>query len=265
MELRIDELANRAGTTSRTIRDYQARGLLPPPRLEGRTGWYSDEHLHRLNVIADLQQRGFSLAAIRETLDAWSAGNDLQGLLDFEHVLLAPWGEAEHQAQTMPLDELVERFAFLGDQIPAALEGALEVGILEVDGDGGVKVPAPSVLEGAEELLRLGMSVDDLLGLLAATQADVGRVARRFVDAAAPTILDLLDEEGLGRTMDAVRRLRPLALMAVRAVLDAELRAAIGDQLTDVGIDVTGLTSGTLAAAQGDDEDEPDGQDAASA
>lgn len=244
MELRIDELSAKAGTTSRTIRDYQARGLLPPPRLEGRTGLYSEEHLHRLELIADLQERGFSLAAIRETLDAWSAGNDLQGLIDFEHVLLAPWGEQEHHGGTMDLEELVERFSFFPeDQIPQALQGALETGVLELAEDGqSIKVPAPSVLDGAEELLKLGMDVDGLLQLLADTQDDIGRVAQRFVQAVAPTLLAVLDEQGMQRSLDAVRRLRPLALSAVRAVLDAELRKAIAETLEDAGLDLTGLT-----------------------
>jgi DNA-binding transcriptional MerR regulator len=34
--MKIDELAQRAGTTSRNIRAYQERGLLPPVRVEGR-------------------------------------------------------------------------------------------------------------------------------------------------------------------------------------------------------------------------------------
>ena len=44
-EYRLDDLARRAGVQSTTVRLYQAKGLLSPPRLEGRTGWYDDAHL----------------------------------------------------------------------------------------------------------------------------------------------------------------------------------------------------------------------------
>jgi len=77
----IDELAARAGETSRNVRAYQARGLLPRPRLAGRTGIYDDRHLERLSTIRCLQDRGFSLAAIGELLDARDRGATLAEVL----------------------------------------------------------------------------------------------------------------------------------------------------------------------------------------
>ena len=38
MDMTIDELARRAGTTTRNVRSYQTRGILPPPRMVGRVG-----------------------------------------------------------------------------------------------------------------------------------------------------------------------------------------------------------------------------------
>lgn len=245
VEMRIDELATRAGVTSRTIRDYQARGLLPPPRLEGRTGWYSREHLARLELIDDLQERGFSLAAVKATLDAWAQGNDLQGLLDLEQLLVAPWGDAEHRAREMPATELIERFSFL-DDLQGAIRKTVDSGLLEPEGDHFL-APAPVILEAAEDLLRLGMDLDDLLDLLAQTQQDTQRIATRFVDRVAPQVIRQLEEEGVAVALDTVRRLRPYALGAVRAVLDASLRSAIDARLQQLGIDidqhgVTGIT-----------------------
>jgi DNA-binding transcriptional MerR regulator len=77
----IDELARRAGETSRNVRAYQARGLLPRPRLAGRSGVYDDRHLERLSTIRRLQDRGFSLAAIGELLDARDRGATLADVL----------------------------------------------------------------------------------------------------------------------------------------------------------------------------------------
>ena len=76
--LTIDELARAAGTKVSTIRLYQQRGLLPPPAIEGRVGFYDETHLARLRLVADLQTRGFSLAAILAIVDVDRPG--LEGL-----------------------------------------------------------------------------------------------------------------------------------------------------------------------------------------
>ena len=51
--------------TVRNIRAYQSRGLLPPPELRGRTGYYGAEHVARIELIRELQSEGFNLEAIR--------------------------------------------------------------------------------------------------------------------------------------------------------------------------------------------------------
>src|SRR5919204_2454588 len=89
----IDELARAAGTTSRNVRAYQTRGLLPPPRVSGRVGYYDEGHLARLRLIAQAQARGFSLAAIGELLRAWEEGRGISDLLGFEEALTAPWSD----------------------------------------------------------------------------------------------------------------------------------------------------------------------------
>ncbi|HSH60512.1 MAG TPA: MerR family transcriptional regulator, partial [Acidimicrobiales bacterium] len=70
----VDEVARRAGTTTRNVRNYQTMGLLPPPALAGRVGHYDEGHLARLRVIARLQHQGFSLSAIAALLQAWEDG-----------------------------------------------------------------------------------------------------------------------------------------------------------------------------------------------
>ncbi len=70
MELNIDELAELADLTRRTIRYYTENGLLPPPRPRGL---YGDEHFERLEAIRDLQAQGMSLRDIRERVISYSA------------------------------------------------------------------------------------------------------------------------------------------------------------------------------------------------
>jgi DNA-binding transcriptional MerR regulator len=64
MEMRVEQLSTRSGVAVDTIRYYQSKGLLDPPRREGRVAWYGDGHLERLGRIRSLQQRGFTLATI---------------------------------------------------------------------------------------------------------------------------------------------------------------------------------------------------------
>ena len=64
MEMRVEQLSARADVTVDTIRYYQSKGLLDPPRREGRVAWYGERHVERLARIRSLQGRGFTLATI---------------------------------------------------------------------------------------------------------------------------------------------------------------------------------------------------------
>lgn len=81
VELTVDQLARRAGTTTRNIRAFQTLGLLPRPLLRGRTGLYGQEHLDRLTAILRLQERGFSLGAVGVLFEAWQEGLTLEQVL----------------------------------------------------------------------------------------------------------------------------------------------------------------------------------------
>src|ERR1700744_4455356 len=76
-EYRIEDLARLAGTTTRNIRVYRDRGLLPPPSRVGRIALYNDTHLTRLRLITSMLDRGYNIAHVREMLSAWEEGKDL--------------------------------------------------------------------------------------------------------------------------------------------------------------------------------------------
>ena len=96
-ELTIDELAHAAGVVVSTVRLYQNRGLLPPPVKRGRVGYYGVDHLGRLRLVGELQDRGFSLAGIKALLDGMDRGESLQAVLGVEGGGMATWiaGAAE--------------------------------------------------------------------------------------------------------------------------------------------------------------------------
>lgn len=68
-DYRVDELAAEAGISVEALRSYQSKGLLPPPRHEGRIAFYGDQHLGRLREILDLKQQGYSLRMISNLLE----------------------------------------------------------------------------------------------------------------------------------------------------------------------------------------------------
>jgi len=66
--MRIGEAATRLGVTPRTIKYYEELGLLMPDRAGGNYRDYDEEDLERVERIRNMQQLGYSLAAIRELL-----------------------------------------------------------------------------------------------------------------------------------------------------------------------------------------------------
>ena len=63
-DLTVEQLAAKVGMSVRNIRNHHTRGLLPPPEVRARVGYYNAEHVARLRLILDLQADGFNLAAI---------------------------------------------------------------------------------------------------------------------------------------------------------------------------------------------------------
>ncbi|MET8579253.1 MerR family transcriptional regulator [Streptomyces collinus] len=73
--MRIGELAARAGTTTRTLRYYEARGLLPARRDDKGHRTYDEGHLRLLRQIRTLQDFGFDLEETRPFVECLRAGH----------------------------------------------------------------------------------------------------------------------------------------------------------------------------------------------
>src|SRR4051795_11035319 len=91
----IDELARRTSMTVRNIRAHQSRGLVPPPEVRGRTGYYGPEHVARIDLIRELQSEGFNLESIRRLLS--DAGSISDEVLRFTRALREPFEDEEPQ------------------------------------------------------------------------------------------------------------------------------------------------------------------------
>src|SRR5262245_4608077 len=88
-EMTIRELAERTGMTVRNIRAHQTRGLLPPPVVRGRTGYYNEEHVVRIELTREMQADGLNLEAIRRVLE--SGDGSASAISDFTRQLRAPF------------------------------------------------------------------------------------------------------------------------------------------------------------------------------
>ncbi|MFD6284956.1 MerR family transcriptional regulator [Streptomyces sp. NPDC060205] len=224
---RIEDLAHRSGATVRTIRAYQDRGLLPRPERRGRANLYADAHLARLRQIADLLDRGYTLASIKELLEAWDAGRGLGGVLGLVAEVDGPWTDEE--AVRISRAELDERFG--GHPDDAAVAEAVELGVLEriPDQDDTFLVPSPQELAVAAELYEAGVPLSAISGHLRELRGQVEHIASRFLEFTAEHVFARYLGEHPPNDADAteaaalVRRLRPLA----RQTVDAELARAM--------------------------------------
>jgi DNA-binding transcriptional MerR regulator len=93
-EYRLDELASLSGLSARNIRAYRERGLLDPPRREGRSAFYDDRHLTQLRIINELLRKGFTSAHIAEFLSSMRDGQDLADVLGLQPNASAPRRDA---------------------------------------------------------------------------------------------------------------------------------------------------------------------------
>lgn len=247
IEYRIDDLARQAGTTVRNVRAYQDRGLLPAPRRQGRVAYYSDVHLARLRLVAQMLERGYTLANIGELVSAWESGQNVGDLLGLEVALAAPW--SDESAAFVTADDLALLFGARhadadganteadADAAAAVLQAtadAVQAGILEPQ-EGGFLVRRPRLLHIAAELAASGIPLEAVLDLGRHLFQDVDTIARRFVDLVTAHVFDPVGEpipaDEVPRLAEIVRRLRPLAEESVDTVLADAMERHVANEL----------------------------------
>jgi DNA-binding transcriptional MerR regulator len=219
----IDELARTAQLPVRTIREYHSMRLLPPPQRRGRVGYYSDVHRERLELIARLQRRGYSLAGIRDLLQAWAAGTDLTALLGI-------------QPSPAPLDELPLRLT--GDELTARvpalsgdwLAGAVAVGLIQPDGD-GYHVRSAALLALVADGAAAGVAVSDMLVLADMLRRQLTSVADTVAELIATRVMPAVIQHGdPGDIAPLLQRARMLLLQGAVSTLADRLGAALWSQ-----------------------------------
>ena len=224
--LTIDQLAQRTGMTVRNIRAHQSRGLLPPPQVKARTGYYDSEHVARIKLIQEMQAEGFNLKAIERLIEGSSGA--VEEALGFKRAALTPFGDEEPEYITQA--ELESRFN--GPFEEKVARKAVKLGLIRPLGEDRWEVPSPTLLAAGEELVRQGVPIDHVLAVAERVVRHSAAVADAFVRVFVDDVLGPLPQAGgadaadWARKRDALERLRPLASDALLAVFKLRMTEA---------------------------------------
>lgn len=228
-DLTIDELARRSGMTVRNIRAHQSRGLLQPPVVRGRTGFYGAEHVDRLEAIKDLQANGFNLTAIQVLIEQADASG--QNIGDIRAAVLTPFDD--EQPEVVDFYELAAEVGVEADE--KLIKKAEALGFIMPVGDGKHEVISPTILRAGLETIRLGVPIDAAFGQLERIRKHTRAIADGFSRMVDDYIVRPHEEsgsqpEGWPMVREAIVRLRPFASEVVLAAFKIEMTESAEDQ-----------------------------------
>jgi DNA-binding transcriptional MerR regulator len=231
--LTVEQLAYETGMSVRNIRNHQSRGLLPPPEVRARVGYYGPEHVARLRLIQEMQAEGFKLSAIERLIG--EHGADADRFVGLRQAVTAPF--ATEQPEVYTREELAEKFGTDDDRL---LEKAQKLGLLVDLGGERYEVPSPALVRAAEEVLAMGIDLPAALAVIEKLNRNAQASARTFVSLFVEDLWKPFDEagrpeEGWAEIIAAIERLRPLAFEVLNATfrltLTAEVEKAFGEVL----------------------------------
>lgn len=229
----VEQLAYETGMSVRNIRNHQSRGLLPPPEVRARTGYYGPEHVARLRLIQEMQAEGFKLSAISRLIG--EHGADADRFVGLRQAVTAPFAEEAPEVHTRA--ELIERFGVDDDRL---LAKAQKLGLLVDLGDERYEAPSPVLLRAAEDVLKMGIELPAALAAIEKLNRNSHSAARTFVNLFLDELWKPFDEAGRPdeqwpQIIEAIERLRPLAVDALvatfRLTLTEEVEKAFGEVL----------------------------------
>lgn len=211
----------------RNIRNHHTRGLLPPPEVRARVGYYNQEHVARLRLILDLQADGFNLTAIERLL----SGSDglAQRLLGLRAAVTTPYDPETPQIITG--EELTKRFGELNSKDIARVR---KLKLLVPLGEDRFEAPSPTLLDAADQVLRLGIPLHTALSLVERVSHNCESISHAFTRLVIKELWEPFEragqpEEQWQQLIDAIDSLRPLASEALLALFKQRMAAQLED------------------------------------
>jgi DNA-binding transcriptional MerR regulator len=225
-EYRIDDLARLAGTTTRNIRVYRDRGLLPPPLRVGRIALFNDTHLTRLRLITSMLDRGYNIAHVREMLSAWEEGKNLGDVLGLETAIVGTW--TTEKPETMTLAD-ARRLVDDAD----AFERLVALQVIRIDGTQAT-VTRPKLIEAINEIRGYGVKFDKLIDLHEQIVPEIDKISDMLVRAGAEHVLDRIKpgeplpaDAEIAELITMLVRFRTQAVATVTATLASSIESSI--------------------------------------
>ena len=225
-EMTIRELAERTGMTVRNIRAHQTRGLLPPPVVRGRTGYYGEEHVARIELTREMQADGLNLEAIRRVFE--SSDGSAEEIFDFTRALRMPFED-----ETSEIYEQTEIAAAWGAASvdPKLIERGEKLGMMRSLPDGRIEIISPRLQQAGVELAELGVSPEAAIEIAEKLRRHADGVARTFVDMFVKEIWGPFDDAGRPerdwpRIRETLERMRPLAAQGLLGVFQIAMAEA---------------------------------------
>jgi DNA-binding transcriptional MerR regulator len=226
-QMTIGELARRTGMTVRNIRAHQTRGLLPPPEVHGRTGYYNEDHIARIELTREMQAEGLNLEAIRRVLGTTPEGSSHE-IIDFARAVRAPF--EDETPEILEAAELAE--SWQADAIdPKLIRRAEKLGIVRELPDGRFEVISPRLQRAGAALVELGVRPEAAFATADKLRHHSEGAARAFIDLFVKEIWEPFDKAGRPeadwpKVREALERLRPLASGAVVAMFQITMGEA---------------------------------------
>jgi DNA-binding transcriptional MerR regulator len=232
-EYRIDDLARLAGSTTRNVRVYRDRGLLPPPLRVGRIALYNDTHLTRLRLITSMLNRGYNIAHVREMLSAWEEGKNLGDVLGLESAIVGTW--TTEKSQTM---SLAEAQRLINDA--NAFERLVGLQVIHVDGPQAT-ITRPKLIEAFNEIRGYGVSMDKLIDLHERIVPLVDQISEMLVRAGAEHVADRIKprealpaDTEIAELITMLVRFRSQAVASVTATLASSIESTIESMVSSI-------------------------------
>jgi DNA-binding transcriptional MerR regulator len=244
--LTIEQVAAGAGIPVSTVRMYQHRGLLAPPVKRGRVGYYGPDHEERLRLIAELQERGFSLAGIKELVDGWAEGRSLDEVLGLSGDR-GIW--AAEEPVVIDVADLVQRFN-VEEVTPELMQRVTDLGLAELTDDGRLRVTSPRFLEIGSRLGDLGVPAAEVIDEYEVLRAATDEIADRFTALFVRRLWEPMTADGITaadveRITETLGQLGQLA----QAVVDLTLAQAVQQRAREFLDEQAAALAGTAAAS----------------
>jgi len=217
--LTLEELTTRVGMSVRNIRFYTSKGLVPPPIRRGRSGYYSPDHVARLELVQELQAHGFTLSAIEKYVARIPEAATPEDIA-LHRAMLTPW-QADLPVEMSRAELETRAGRTLSDDDITTLSA---LGIVFTTKRGRYEV-AVSQLSVGVGLLDLGFPLEAALAA-AEVYAEHGRqLAKELNELFRTMVWPVYRESGASSETirGVVERLKPLSIASLISAYEAAM------------------------------------------